>query len=314
MLRRRFFWLLLVLVVVSVLFLTLGAKGSWGFTLWFRGQKLASLLLIGGAISTATILFQTITHNRILTPSIMGFDALFLLILTVMVFGLGAGGYTQLPKVWLFFLNLGVLTLASVGLFALLLKDQSSDLMRMVLTGIILGVMFRSLSSLIQRLIDPSEFAVLQSASFARFNRVDADLLLLSTGLVLVTWICLWTMRHRLDILALGEVLPVSLGADPKRGQLVILMFISVLVSVSTALVGPVAFLGLLVSSLTYRLIPSWHHGHILPAAVLIGGITLVGGQLVLERILHLETPLAVVVECLGGLVFLFLILRKGST
>ena len=314
MLRQRFFWLVLVLAVVSLLFLTLGAKGSWGFTLWFRGQKLASLLLIGGAISTATILFQTITHNRILTPSIMGFDALFLLILTMMVFGLGAGGYTQLPKVWLFFLNLGVLTLASVGLFALLLKDQSSDLMRMVLTGIILGVMFRSLSSLIQRLIDPSEFAVLQSASFARFNRVDADLLLLSTGLVLATWVCLWAMRHRLDILALGEVLPVSLGADPKRGQLVILMFISVLVSVSTALVGPVAFLGLLVSSLTYRLIPSWHHGHILPAAVLIGGTILVGGQLVLERILRLETPLSVVVECLGGLVFLFLILRKGST
>ena len=314
MLRQRFFWLVLVLAVVSLLFLTLGAKGSWGFTLWFRGQKLASLLLIGGAISTATILFQTITHNRILTPSIMGFDALFLLILTMMVFGLGAGGYTQLSKVWLFFLNLGVLTLASVGLFALLLKDQSSDLMRMVLTGIILGVMFRSLSSLIQRLIDPSEFAVLQSASFARFNRVDADLLLLSTGLVLATWVCLWAMRHRLDILPLGEVLPVSLGADPKRGQLVILMFISVLVSVSTALVGPVAFLGLLVSSLTYRLIPSWHHGHILPAAVLIGGTILVGGQLVLERILRLETPLSVVVECLGGLVFLFLILRKGST
>lgn len=314
MLRQRFFWLVLVLAVVSLLFLTLGAKGSWGFTLWFRGQKLASLLLIGGAISTATILFQTITHNRILTPSIMGFDALFLLILTMMVFGLGAGGYTQLSKVWLFFLNLGMLTLASVGLFALLLKDQSSDLMRMVLTGIILGVMFRSLSSLIQRLIDPSEFAVLQSASFARFNRVDADLLLLSTGLVLATWVCLWAMRHRLDILALGEVLPVSLGADPKRGQLVILMLISVLVSVSTALVGPVAFLGLLVSSLTYRLIPSWHHGHILPAAVLIGGTILVGGQLVLERILRLETPLSVVVECLGGLVFLFLILRKGST
>jgi len=314
MLRQRFFWLVLVLAVVSLLFLTLGAKGSWGFTLWFRGQKLASLLLIGGAISTATILFQTITHNRILTPSIMGFDALFLLILTMMVFGLGAGGYTQLPKVWLFLLNLGMLTLASVGLFALLLKDQSSDLMRMVLTGIILGVMFRSLSSLIQRLIDPSEFAVLQSASFARFNRVDADLLLLSTGLVLATWVCLWAMRHRLDILALGEVLPVSLGADPKRGQLVILMFISILVSVSTALVGPVAFLGLLVSSLTYRLIPSWHHGHILPAAVLIGGTILVGGQLVLERILRLETPLSVVVECLGGLVFLFLILRKGST
>ncbi|WP_083099542.1 iron chelate uptake ABC transporter family permease subunit [Pseudophaeobacter leonis] len=313
MLRRRFFWLVLALIVVSVLFLTLGAKGSWSFTLWFRGQKLASLVLIGGAISTATILFQTITHNRILTPSIMGFDALYVLILTVMIFMMGASGYAQFLKVELFLINLVLLTLASVALFTVLLKDQSSDLMRMVLTGIILGSLFRSLVQMIQRLIDPSEFSVLQSVSFARFNKVDADLLLVSAVLVGLTWAVIWKMRHRLDILALGVVLPVSLGADPNRGQLLVLVLISILVSVSTALVGPVAFLGLLVSSLTYRLIPSWHHGHILPAAILIGGITLVGGQMVLERILHLETPLAVVVECLGGLVFLFLILRKGS-
>lgn len=314
MLRLRFLWLILALVVVSTLFLTLEAKGSWSFTLWFRGQKLASLLLIGAAVSIATILFQTITHNRILTPSIMGFDALFLLILTLMIFGMGAGAYAQVPKVTLFLINLILLTLASVALFTLLLRDQRSDLMRMVLTGIILGVLFRSLVLFIQRLIDPSEFAVLQSASFARFNKADPDLLLVSAVLVCLAGGAIWRMRHRLDVLALGEVLPVSLGADPRRGQLTVLMLISVLVSVSTALVGPVAFLGLLVSSLTYRVIPSWHHGHILPAAILIGGITLVGGQLVLERILHFETPLAVVVECLGGLAFLILILRKGST
>jgi iron complex transport system permease protein len=313
MLRLRFLILLFALMGISLLFLTLDVKGSWSFTLWFRGQKLASLLLIGGAVSTATILFQTITHNRILTPSIMGFDALFLLILTVMIFGMGASEYAQLPKVTLFLINLVLLTLASVALFSVLLKDQSNDLMRMVLTGIILGFLFRSLVQLIQRLIDPSEFSVMQSASFARFNRVDADLLLVSAVLVCLTWAVVWNLRHRLDVLALGQVLPVSLGADPKGGHLIVLMLISVLVSVSTALVGPVAFLGLLISSITYRLIPSWHHGHILPAAVLIGGITLVGGQLVLERLLQLQTPLAVVVESIGGLVFLFLILRKGS-
>lgn len=312
MLRHRFLGLGLTLVIVSALFLTLDAKGSWEFTLWFRGQKLAGLFLIGGAISTATILFQTITHNRILTPSIMGFDALYLLILTVLIFVMGSVGYAQLGKVTLFVLNLGLLTLASVALFSILLKDQTSDLMRMILTGIIFGVLFRSLVMLLQRLIDPSEFNVMQSVSFARFNRIEGDLLVVSAVLLLLAWGVVWQMRHRLDVLALGSVLPVSLGADPARGRLLVLMLISVLVSVSTALVGPVAFLGLLVSSLTYRIIPSWHHGHILPAACLIGGITLVGGQMLLERVLGLQTPLAVVVECLGGMVFLFLILRKG--
>ena len=59
--------------------MTLGANGQWDFVLPFRGGKLAVMLLVAYAVAVSSVLFQTVTHNRILTPAIMGFDALYLL-------------------------------------------------------------------------------------------------------------------------------------------------------------------------------------------------------------------------------------------
>ncbi|NKX16580.1 iron chelate uptake ABC transporter family permease subunit [Ochrobactrum pseudogrignonense] len=73
--------LLSILVIIScAAFMTLGAKGSWSFILTFRGTKLAAMVLVAYSIAVSTVLFQTVTNNRILTPSIMGFDALYILI------------------------------------------------------------------------------------------------------------------------------------------------------------------------------------------------------------------------------------------
>ncbi len=77
---------------VAIAFMTVGANGRWGFVLPFRGTKLASLVLVGCAVATATVLFQTVSGNRILTPAIMGFDELYRLIQTGTVVAAGTGG------------------------------------------------------------------------------------------------------------------------------------------------------------------------------------------------------------------------------
>ncbi|MEP0661853.1 MAG: iron chelate uptake ABC transporter family permease subunit, partial [Roseobacter sp.] len=69
--------------------MVLGARGNWDFILVFRGTKLLALVIVATAIAVATILFQTLTSNRILTPSIMGFDALYVLFQTALIFTLG---------------------------------------------------------------------------------------------------------------------------------------------------------------------------------------------------------------------------------
>lgn len=304
-------WLLLACLALSMLgYMTLGARGSWAFLLPFRGAKLAALLLVAVSISTATVLFQTITRNRILTPSIMGFDALYMLIVTLMVFALGGQGFAQLSHQTIFALSVFALMLASLLLFGSLLMSGGRDLMRMILTGIIFGTLFRSLTSLMVRMIDPNEFAMVQVASFARFSRIDTSLLLIASLMMGGALLGAWRMRYRLDVLALGHDGAINLGEEPRRGHFQVLCLVAVLVSVSTALVGPVAFLGLLVVAITLQLIPTERHAVLLPAAALVSSIVLVGGQTLLERLLGLATPLSVVIDVLGGCVFLWLLLR----
>ncbi|MEP3441701.1 MAG: iron chelate uptake ABC transporter family permease subunit [Sulfitobacter sp.] len=301
-----------VLLLACIIgYLTLGARGNWGFVLPFRGNKLVALVLVAVASSTATVLFQTITHNRILTPAVMGFDALYVLILTVQIYVLGAQEYVQLSSAGQFIANTLLMLVAALALFGTLLSKARGDLMRMVLTGIILAVLLRAITSFLQRVIDPSEYAVVQVASFARFSRIEGELLAISALLTCGALVVTWRMRHRLDVLALGETAAINLGENPKRSTYQILVLIAVLVSVSTALVGPMGFLGLLVVSLAHLVTPTASHATLLVSSALISALTLVGGQFVLERVLGMSTPLIVVIDVIGGIVFLTLLLKR---
>lgn len=310
---RRLVFLSLALLVSMVLFMTVNSGGHWDFVLSFRGGKLVALLVVAYAIAVSTILFQTITSNRILTPYIMGFDALYLLIQTVLVFTLGGLGYATISHVPKFAAEVGIMLFASLVLFSTLFLKAQDDLYRMVLTGVILGVLFRSLTSFLQRLIDPEEYAVVQSVSFAQFNIIRTDLLTVSLVIVAIVSLIIWRCRYELDVIALGREHAINLGVNYKRSMILMLFLIAVLVSISTALVGPVSFFGLLVSGIVYSLMKTTRHSLLIPAAFLMGALILVAGQLVFEQVLGMQAVLSVVVEFLGGIVFIIFLLRRKA-
>lgn len=300
-----------VLLAISIfLFMTLGARGSWEFIIEFRGRKVIGMLLVGTAIATSTVMFQTVTTNRILTPSIMGFDALYLLLQTVLAFTLGAAGLSQLDGRVMFAVETGALMLFAGALYYWLFVVGNRSLHLLVLAGVVLGVMLRSFTNLLQRVMDPLTFAVLQDATFASFNTFDARLLLPAAVLVGAGLYFAWRMRYQLDILALGREMAIGLGVDYRRVVTRSLLVITALVAVSTALVGPVTFFGLVVANLAYALVRSYRHQVIVPAAALLAGVVLILGQTVLERVLGLGTSLSVIVEFVGGLLFIYLVLR----
>ncbi|MES0885116.1 iron chelate uptake ABC transporter family permease subunit [Roseibium sp. SCP14] len=311
---RKFLFLGGCAALSILAFMVLGARGNWGFILTFRGTKLVALVIVGIAVAVATIVFQTLTSNRILTPSIMGFDALYILLQTTLVFLLGGLGYVSLHPEMKFALELLLLSSAALLLFGSLLGQGLQDLFRMLLVGVVFGVLFRSLTSLLQRLIDPNEFAVLQGSLFASFNRVDTSLLMIALPLVLACCALVWRKRHILDVMALGRDQAINLGINYRRELLVGLTLVTALVATSTALVGPVTFFGLLVSAISYEVVKTHHHGPVFIVASLIAITVLVGGQAVFERVLGMSATLSIVIEFLGGLVFLFLILRKVRT
>lgn len=293
-----------MLFASGLFFMTFNANGNWDFILPFRGKKLVLLLTIAYTVGVSTLLFQTLTHNPILTPSILGFDALYLLTQTVLVFLLGGVGFTQFDVG----LKFGIETLLMLGgsllLFRTLTKDNA-DLTRMILVGVIFGVLFRSLNNLLQRLIDPEEFAVAQGSSFASFNTVNPTLLWLGGVIALLSVIWIWRQRHKLDVLLLGRERAIGLGLDYAKFSHQLLICCALQVSVSTALVGPILFLGLLVCAMMNALTPSVKHSVRIPLTFFISAITLVLGQAIFEQLLSLQGVLSIVIELIGDVVFI---------
>ena len=306
--------ILAALTVASIaLFMTIDVRGKWGFVLTFRGTKIAAMVLVGYSIAVSTVLFQTITNNRILTPSVMGFDFLYRLIQSALVFYLGAATVSTMDPRLRFVVEVVAMVVFSCLLYRWLFSGNRRSLHLLMLVGIVFGVLFRSLSSFLQRIIDPNEFLVVQDRLFASFNRVDSQLLAVSAVVVLAVSVVGWRWRRTFDVLALGRDAAVNLGIDHHRAVMTVLVLVAILVSVSTALVGPVTFFGLLVANLAYMLIRSHRHSLILPAAALIAILTLTGGQLILERVFGFNSALSIVIEFVGGIFFLFILVR-GST
>jgi iron complex transport system permease protein len=240
----------------------------------------------------------------------MGFDALFLLIQTLLVFILGGSIYISLLGPAKFLVETAIMMVAAMGLFSVLLGRGRADIHRMILTGVIFGVLFRSLTSFLQRVLDPSEFSVVQGAMFASFNAVDGAQLAMASAVCLACFAFLKPICAALDVVALGRKSAIGLGLPYDKMVLGLLALVAALVSVSTALVGPITFLGLLVAALAHSLMKTHRHVLLLPAAAMISALILVSGQVLFERILQLQSTLSVIVEFVGGMLFLYLVLR----
>lgn len=294
-----------------VAFLTVDVTGSWDYALQQRSRRLAAMAVVAVAVAVSTVLFQTVVNNRILTPEIMGFDRLFVLIQTVGVFLLGAGTVATADPRLRFVVEAVVLVLFGAGLYKVLFGRTERDVYVLVLLGVVLGGLFTSLTLLMSRLIDPNDFLTLQDMMFASFNSVDRQLLLLSAVVVGAVVLAVWRLVPRLDVIALGRDTALNLGVEHRRVVNRALLAVAVLVAVSTALVGPVTFLGLLVANLARQLLGTHRLAWVLPGAALLALLALVGGQLVLEQVFGFNSALSIVINFVGGIVFIALLIRE---
>lgn len=310
--NQKLLLLALVALLAIGLYMSIGVI-DWSFSLPFRGRKVAAMLLVGFAVSYSTVIFQTVTNNRILTPSIIGFDALYVLIQTGITFFLGATTLMQIKPELLFMLNIAAMVFFAGALYRWLFAREGVHLYFLVLVGVIFGTFFNNLSDFMQKLLDPNEFSILQGTLFASINTVNADLLWAS--LILVVLITTYSYRYAayLDVLALGREVAINLGVNHALVVNRLMIVITVLVSVSTALVGPITFFGLLVANLAYYFMNNYRHRYLVPAATFLSFIALVGGQLIVERVFTFSTTLNVIINFIGGVYFIYLLLRQTN-
>ena len=252
------------------------------------------------------------TSNRIITPSIMGFEALYVAVQTTSVYMLGIAGVVALQGVPQFVLQVALMVGFALLLYGWLLSGRYGNLQVMLLIGIVIGGGLGSVSAFMQRLLSPSEFDVLSARLFGNVSNADADYLPIAIPLVVVAAALLWLRSRRMDVLALGRDASTSLGLHHRGEVMRVLLLVSVLMAVSTALVGPMVFLGFLVATLAYQAADTHDHRYILPVAALLGFVVLSGAYFIMRHVFYAEGVVSIIIELIGGSVFLFVILRKG--
>lgn len=302
-----------VALLAVCLYLFVPLSGNIQYILRLRTVKVLAIILTGASISYATVIFQTLTNNRILTPSIIGMDAVYQLFQTVLVFFWGTTTLQFAQKQVNFVLTVIMMVGFALVLYILLFQREGTNLHFLLLVGIVMGTLFSSLTTFLQVLIDPNEYSVLQGSMFASFTRVNTDVLMLAGGLTLPTM--LYGLRHLrlLDAIALGRDHAVNLGVEYGSVVKRLMVVVAILMAVSTALVGPITFLGLLVANISYHLVDTYRRAPIIWCAVGVGTFSLVGAQFVVERYLSYSVPISVVINFAGGIYFLYLVLKERA-
>ncbi|WP_068676245.1 iron chelate uptake ABC transporter family permease subunit [Oceanobacillus sp. Castelsardo] len=306
---------LFVLAVICVLLYGFyDIKGGFDYAFPRRVVKIAAMVVTGIAISYSTVVFHTITQNRILTPSIMGMDSMYEVVQTLIYFFAGS------MSIWVVnrYLNFGVAIIAMV-LFALVLyrflfRSEKHPIYLLLLIGMIIGTLLGSLVTFLQVLIDPVEYLSLQTMLFASFTKVKVELLYIAIVILVMAFIYGYRIMGKLDVMSLGRDNAINLGINYDRMVMNILILSSVLIATSTALVGPITFLGLIVANLSYQFLVTYKHSILILGASLISIIALVGGQFLVEHVFELRTTLSVIINFIGGIYFIYLLLKESRS
>ncbi|CEO22133.1 iron chelate uptake ABC transporter family permease subunit [Paraclostridium sordellii] len=302
-----------MIAVFSALFLTIGVSFEhFEYAMDQRIPKLIAIVITGFCIAFSSIVFQTITNNNILTPSVLGLDSLYILVQTIIVFLVGVDNTFITNKSNNFLLSVAVMVIASFILYKKLFEKANNNIFFLLLVGMIFGTLFKSLSTFMQVVIDPNEYAALQNNLYASFGNVNTNILFIAGIIIIALVPFIYDDIKSLDVISLGKEHAINLGVNYDKVVKKMIIVVAILVSVSTALVGPITFLGLLVTNVTKQIFRTYKHGYLICASILISILTLVSGQFLVERVFTFTTTISVIINFIGGVYFIYLLLKES--
>lgn len=311
--KKKTIILAVIALLLTMLYIFYDLSGNIDYILPRRAIKVGAIILTGGAIAFSTVIFMTITNNRILTPSVLGLDSLYMLLQTFIIFIFGSNSLVMMNSNVNYLISIGLMVLFSLVLYRFLFKGEKNNIYFLLLIGMILGTFFGSFTDFMQVLIDPNEFMIAQDRMFASINNVNTNLFYLSVIIIIAVVLYFMRFYKYLDVLALGRDDAINLGVPYNYVIKRLLIIVAILISVSTALIGPITFLGLLVVNVAYEMMKTYRHFYIIIGSVLISIIALLGGQFIVEKIFTFNTTISVIINFVGGIYFIYLLLKENK-
>ncbi len=301
------------ILFLILLFVFFDSGFDYQYVIPNRLLRLGAIIVGAACVAFSAITFQTITNNRIITPAIMGYEAVYLLFQALLILAFNASSQVVVSKNINFILAVIVMLVYSLILQHWLLKRGRIQVFVLLLAGLVLTIVLNSFTQLIQFSISPGEFSIFQSYSQATFSRVDASQLIIAASVTVIICIILAYQRRTFDVFALGREQALSLGVDDHRFIKLNLGLIAILVAISTSLLGPTAFMGVFVANLAYAFAKCARHSRILFAGFVVAITSFLVAQLLVEHVFNYRITVGILVNLLCAIYFLALILKPRS-
>ncbi|RIN30677.1 iron ABC transporter permease [Staphylococcus succinus] len=312
--KHKLLILIALTILAGALYLVLGIDFDiFQYQFSSRLRKLILMLLVGAAIAASVVIFQAITTNRLLTPSIMGLDSVYMFVKVLLVFVFGVQSVFVTNLYLNFIITLVVMIVFSLILFQGIFRIGDVSVYFILLVGVILGTFFKSITGFLELIINPEDFLAVQSAMFANFDASNSKLVTLCGIMLIILVIITIIAVPYLDVLLLGKDQAINLGISYKTVTRVMMILVAILVSISTALVGPITFLGLLTVNLAHELMKTYEHKYILPATICMSWLSLFIAQAVVENLFEATTQVSIIIDLVGGSYFIYLLIKRRN-
>lgn len=306
----------LIAIIIVAAFLFIGVKFHnhklLRYAMKLRIPKVIAMIITAFAIGAATIIFQSVINNTIVTPCLLGMNALYTLIHTSVVFVLGSGSILFTNDNLSFLVDLVLMGIIATVVYSWLFKMTGHKVLYVLLVGTVLTSFFSSIQSTLTRVMDPNEYDTLLTSLVASFSNINSEIIIFSVIILALIGVIFRKELALLDVITLGKEQAINLGVDYDRCIRRLLLAVTLCIAVATAMVGPISFLGLIIANISRQLLKTYRHTQLIAGAALMGVIALIGGQFIVERVFVYSIPISVFITVAGGIYFLYLIL-KGS-
>ena len=272
------------------------------YAMKLRLPKLVAMVITACSIGGASIVFQSIIQNTIVTPCLLGMNSLYTLVHTAVVFFAGSGSLLARSANLAFAADLLIMGVVATLIYSVLFQKTRYNILYVLLIGTVLNSFFSSIQTTLTRMMDPNEYDSLLTTLVASFSNINGSILAFSVLLLALLIFALRRELALLDVLTLGKDQAVNLGVDYDKCVRRLLLGVTLSIAVATALVGPISFL-------SRQLLKTYRHAHLILGAALLGTAVLVGGQLLVEHVYTYAIPVSVFITVGGGVYFLYLLL-----
>ncbi len=313
--RMRLSMLVILVLAAVVTYLLINAHPEkpklFRYILGLRIPTLICMMIASVSIGASTMIFQSIVHNRIVTPALLGMNSIYSFLHTAAVFVLGTGSSLYLNANLAFAVDLVTMGTVATVIYWYLFRVTGHNILYIMLIGTVLSSFFGSVQSAMIRVMDPNEYDALLTTLVADFNNVNGEIIVFAIASLVVIAVLLRKELGLLDVITLGRHQAINLGVDYDRVIRKLLFGVVLCMAVATATIGPVSFLGLIVANLSRQILKTYKHTYLIAGASLIGMLALIGGQLIVQHIFHFTVPVSTFVTIAGGVYFLYLLLMK---